>query len=211
MISGTQLSKIAKLKPLILRGQFGSGRGSTSASSSQLHLKSEQQQSDFVMSYQEAYNLVKETYSGSMKITEDCFITDWQAVKHIYHAEGLNINPEDFNITQAELLKIRTDGFITYVRRGNQLPSLEHVKRYEQALKDICQDSATEQRDNSKYYDINGIRPATTFRNGRDLVSFDQNTGDLITGFKHRADAIKQFKQTNQLGGQEWIDKWSKK
>jgi hypothetical protein len=30
----------------------------------------------FVMNYDEAYNLIKETYGGSMQITEDCKITD---------------------------------------------------------------------------------------------------------------------------------------
>ena len=35
----------------------------------------------FVINYDEAYNLIKETYGSSMKITEDCKITDWQGAK----------------------------------------------------------------------------------------------------------------------------------
>ena len=69
---------------------------------------------------------------------------------------------------------------------------------------------ATERRDDSKYYDANGVRPTTTFRNGRYLVSFDQNTGDLITGDKQRPEALETFKKTNNLGGQNWVNKWSK-
>ena len=57
----------------------------------------------FVMNYDEAYNLIKETYSGSMQVTEDFKITDWQAASHLYHGKGVNVNPKDFGTTQAEL------------------------------------------------------------------------------------------------------------
>ena len=61
----------------------------------------------FVMNYDESYNLVKETYSGSMQITENFKITNWQAASHLYHGKGVNVNPEDFGIIQAELIKIQ--------------------------------------------------------------------------------------------------------
>jgi hypothetical protein len=38
----------------------------------------------FVMSYEDAYNLVTETYPGYLEVNESCKITDWQAAKHIY-------------------------------------------------------------------------------------------------------------------------------
>ena len=98
----------------------------------------------FVMSYDEAYNLVKETYSGSMQVTEDFKITDWQAASHLYHGKGVGVNPEDFGITQAELIKIQDEGFIKYVQRGNKLPSIEHVRTYQKSLKDICLDPSTD-------------------------------------------------------------------
>jgi hypothetical protein len=37
----------------------------------------------FVMDYDEAYNLVEETYSGSIQVTEDFKITEWQAASHL--------------------------------------------------------------------------------------------------------------------------------
>ena len=40
----------------------------------------------FVMSYEDAYNLVAETYPGYLEVNESCKITDWQAAIHIYHA-----------------------------------------------------------------------------------------------------------------------------
>lgn len=164
----------------------------------------------FVMSYDEAYNLVKETYSGSMQVTEDFKITDWQAASHLYHGKGVNVNPEDFGITQTELIKIQDEGFIKYVQRGNKLPSIEHVRSYQKSLKDICLDPSTDRRDDSEYYNPNGVTPTTAFKNDRYLVCFNQTTGDLITGDKQRRGTINKFDQTNKIGSKKWIDKWSK-
>ena len=164
----------------------------------------------FVMSYDEAYNLVKETYSGSMQVTEDFKITDWQAASHLYHGKGVGVNPEDFGITQAELIKIQDEGFIKYVQRGNELPSIEHVRTYQKSLKDICLDPSTDRRDDSEYYNPHGVTPTTAFKNDRYLVCFNQTTGDLITGDKQRRGTINKFDQTNKIGSKKWIDKWSK-
>ena len=164
----------------------------------------------FVMSYDEAYNLVKKTYSGSMQVTENFKITDWQAASHLYHGKGVNVNPEDFGITQAELIKIQDEGFIKYVQRGNKLPSIEHVRSYQKSLKDICLDPSTDRRDDSEYYNPHGVTPTTAFKNDRYLVCFNQTTGDLITGDKQRRGTINKFDQTNKIGSKKWIDKWSK-
>jgi hypothetical protein len=164
----------------------------------------------FVMSYDEAYNLVKENYSGSMQVTEDFKITDWQAASHLYHGKGVNVNPENFGITQAELIKIQDEGFIKYVQRGNKLPSIEHVRTYQKSLKDICLDSTSIRHDDSEYYNRPGVTPTTVFQNDRYLVCFNQTTGDLITGDKQRAGTIRKFNETNRIGGQKWINKWSK-
>ena len=164
----------------------------------------------FVMSYDEAYNLVKKTYSGSMQVTENFKITDWQAASHLYHGKGVNVNPEDFGITQAELIKIQDEGFIKYVQRGNKLPSIEHVRSYQKSLKDICLDPSTDRRDDSEYYNPHGVTPTTAFKNNRYLVCFNQTTGDLITGDKQRRGTINKFDQTNKIGSKKWIDKWSK-
>ena len=164
----------------------------------------------FVMNYDEAYNLVKETYSGSMQVTEDFKITDWQAASHLYHGKGVNVNPEDFGITQAELIKIQDEGFIKYAQRGNKLPSIEHVRSYQKSLKDICLDPSTDRRDDAEYYYKHGMQRTTVFQNDRYLVCFNQTTSDLITGDKQRAGTIRKFNETNRVGGQKWINKWSK-
>jgi hypothetical protein len=58
----------------------------------------------FVMSYEDANNLVKETYPGYLEVNESCQITDWQAAKHIYHSNGMGINPVDYGFTQQDLV-----------------------------------------------------------------------------------------------------------
>ena len=86
----------------------------------------------FVMSYDEAYNLIKETYSGSMEVTEDLRITDWQAASHLYHGTGVNVNPEDFGLTQTKgggHNKLCTEGKqITFYGACKKLSKL--VERY---------------------------------------------------------------------------------
>jgi hypothetical protein len=60
----------------------------------------------------------------NLSITENCKITDWQAAKHIYHANGMGIDPADYGFTQQELERIRGEsgykegGLIAYARRG---------------------------------------------------------------------------------------------
>jgi hypothetical protein len=61
----------------------------------------------FVMSYDEAKNLVAETYPGYLEVNECYKITDWQAAKHIYHAKRMGIDPADYDFTQQELERIR--------------------------------------------------------------------------------------------------------
>lgn len=61
----------------------------------------------FVMSYQEAQNLVAETYSRYLEVNENYKITDWQAAKHMYHASGMGVYLSKYGFTQQELEWIR--------------------------------------------------------------------------------------------------------
>ena len=91
----------------------------------------------FVMSYEDAYDLVAETYPGYLEVDESWKITDWQAAKHLYHAKGMGINPADYGFTQQELERIRGEagykggGLIAYARRGYRLPPIEMVRDYQ--------------------------------------------------------------------------------
>jgi len=164
----------------------------------------------FVMSYEKAYNLVKETYPGSVQVTERFRISDWQAASHLYHGNGVNINPEDFGSSQVELEKIRDGSLIKYAQRDNKLPDILHVRAYQNSLKNICVDPSTDQRDDVKYYYKHGVTPTTVFKNDRYIICFNKTTGDLITGDKQRQKKVDKFDKTNQLGSNKWINKWSK-
>jgi hypothetical protein len=93
----------------------------------------------FVISRDEAIKLLQETYSGSMQVTEDLRIGDWQAASHLYHGNGVGVDPAAFGMTQAELDKLR-GGFINYAMKGYKLPYIYHVIAYKTSLKNICLD-----------------------------------------------------------------------
>lgn len=51
----------------------------------------------FVMDYDQAFNLIKETYTNSRQITADCGFSDWQAAKKAYHGQkGGKLTPIEF-------------------------------------------------------------------------------------------------------------------
>ena len=164
----------------------------------------------FVMSRDEAIKLLQETYIGAMEVTEDLRIGDWQAASHLYHGNGVGVDPEAFGISQGELDRLR-GGFINYARKGYKLPSIEHVRAYQKSLKDICLDPSTNRRDETEYYYKHGMEGTTIFQNDRYLICFNQITGDLITGDKQRPSTFNRFKNENYLGGKKWMLKWSNK
>jgi hypothetical protein len=71
-----------------------------------------------------------------MQVTKDFRISDWKGASHLYHGNGVGVDPATFGMKQAELEKLR-DGFITYARKGYKLPSIDHVRAYKTSLKTI--------------------------------------------------------------------------
>ncbi len=76
----------------------------------------------------------------------------------------------------------------------------------------ICLDGSTIRIDNSKHYSKNGVTPVTVFfqSDSDTIIAFNQTTGDFITGDRQRAKAVDKFKTQNIIGGDQWIEKWSK-
>ena len=107
-------------------------------------------------------------------------------------------------------LPITDSEFFCNPRKGYTLPSIDHVRAYQTSLKNICIDPSTDRRDDSEYYYKHGVERTTVFKNDRYLICFNQTTGDLITGDKQRRGTIRKFTETNRIGSQKWIDKWSK-
>jgi len=179
-------------------------------------------ENEFVMSYEEAHNLVGETYPGYMQVDANCKITDWQAAKHIYHANGMGVDLSKYGFTQQELEKIRGEsqykggGLIAYARKGYRLPPIEMVQDYQLRLKISCE-KAPIKRTNVPYYDVNGAWQSTVFATPKTedsspiIIAFNESTGDLITGDKQNPTVFKRFRSENYLGGKAWMLKWSGK
>lgn len=180
---------------------------------------SQADENGFVMSYKDVYNLVKETYPGYLQVNESCKITDWQAVKHIYHSPGMGIDPEDYGFTHLELERIRGEkgykegGLIAYVRRGHRLPPIEMVRAYQLSLKESCE-NANIKRTNVPYYGNNHSYNATVFAilptkgsSSGIIIAFNQFDGNLITGYRHKSLTFETFLEKNYLGSSKWIVK----
>lgn len=161
----------------------------------------------FVMNYDEAYNLIKETYGGSMQITEDCKITDWQGAKKAYHFQkGFGIDLGKYqNISKEDLVNLQnTDGgLIPYVQKGGKLPSIELIKDCQQKIYDFCHLENTEiNRDVTHYGKNTGERPCIMFfnRETRQIALFNKTSGDLITAEKFRQNYFNKCVDSGQIG-----------
>ena len=153
-------------------------------------------ENEFVMSYQEARNLVAETYSGYMQVDENCKITDWQAAKHMYHASGMGVDLSKYGFTQQELNKIRGE---SRYKGGRMLEeAIEMVQDYQLRLKKSCE-KAPIKRTNVPYYDVNGAWQSRVFATPESkdsspiIIAFNESTGDLITGDKQKPASFKRF------------------
>ena len=158
-----------------------------------------------------------------MQVTEDFKITDWQAAKHLYHANGMGIDPADYGFTQQELERIRGEaqytgggGLIAYARRGYKLPPIEMVRDYQLRLKKSC-DESTIKKTNVDYYTNDGASKAAVFLilpsddSSGIIIAFNESTGDLITGDKQKQPAFARLENGNYIGGKKWMLKWRNK
>jgi hypothetical protein len=161
----------------------------------------------FVMSYDEAYNLIKETYDGSMQVTEDCKITDWQGAKKAYHFQkGFDIDLGKYqNISKEDLLTLqKTDGgLIPYVQKGGKLPPIELIKDCQQKIYDFCHLEKTEINRTARHYGRNtGETLCIMFfnRETRQIALFNKTSGDLITAEKFRQGYFDKCVNSGQIG-----------
>lgn len=141
----------------------------------------------FFMSHDEALNLVKETYTGSMQITEDFKMSDWQAAKKAYHGQkGFGIDLDKYkNFSKEDVVALQntTGGFIAYVQKSGKLPPLEFVQEFQQKVDEFCDLETTEILLNVKHYGNTGETPSTMFFNKKtqQIALFNDTSGDLIT------------------------------
>lgn len=161
----------------------------------------------FVMNYDEAYNLIKETYGGSIQITEDCKITDWQGAKKAYHFQkGFGIDLDKYqNISKEDLVTLQnTDGgLIPYVQKGGKLPPIDLIKDCQQKIYDFCHLENTEiNRDATHCGKNTGETPCIMFfnRETKQIALFNKTSGDLITAEKFRQNYFNKCVNSGQIG-----------
>lgn len=161
----------------------------------------------FVMNYDEAYNLIRETYGGSMKITEDCKITDWQCLKKSYHFQkGFGIDLGKYqNINKEDLVTLQNTegGLIPYVQKGGKLPPIEFIKDSQQKIYDFCHLENTEINSNAIHYGKEtGKTPCIMFfnRETRQIALFNKTSGDLITAEKFRQNYFNKCINSGRVG-----------
>lgn len=143
-------------------------------------------QDKFVMSEQEALNLLDKTYTGSKNISETEKISDWQMAKKVYHSNGLGLNPEEYGMSKAEVNSIRKDGLVKYTMNGGKLPPIELIREVQKRIHDICYNDTTARKETGIYGKQD--QPSSFYYNTdtRHISYFNKVDGDLIMGEKFR-------------------------
>lgn len=118
----------------------------------------------FVMDYDQAYNLIAETYPGFLEVTENLRVSDWQGAKKAYHGQkGFKMDLDKYpNISKEDLATLQnTDGgLIVYVQKGGKLPPPQFIRDFQQKIYDFCHNERTE---------VN-----------YDAIDYGKNTGDYV-------------------------------
>ena len=96
-------------------------------------------QEQYILSYDDAIAVLKSRYGpidalNFITVENDEFkIQEQQAAKKIEHAVCFGLKPEDFGFLQDQAKQINANGeggIVTYVRKGNKLPSLDLIRAY---------------------------------------------------------------------------------
>ena len=143
-------------------------------------------QEKFVMSKQEALNLLDKTYTGSKKNSETEKISDWQMAKKVYHLNGLGVNPEEYGMSKDEVNAIRKDGLVKHTMKGGKLPPVELIYEGQNQIEEICRNETTVRKENGVFGKVK--KPSNFYYNRytQHIIYFDKITGDLIVGEKFR-------------------------
>lgn len=138
------------------------------------------------MSKQEALNLLDNTYTSSKIISETEKVSDWQMAKKIYHLKGLDVNPEEYGISKAEVQTIRKDGLVKYIMKSGKLPPIELIRAGQNRIYDICHNDTTARKEDGIYGKQDQDSSFYYNTETRHIIYFNNIDGDLIMGEKFR-------------------------
>ena len=150
------------------------------------------------MSHADALSLLENKY-GSNHITfeGDLKISEWQATKKICHGVCFGIKPEDYGAKQSDLHRLNKIGIARYVREGGRLPTAEHTRAYQDALKDFCEASTNLKNKDSTFRGS----PSTTFFNEDTYqVAIFEPNGDLISAYKLSPNNADTYQEKGTIG-----------
>ena len=158
-------------------------------------------QEQYFLSSDDAIDILEEKYGSSfLSVKKGEFkIQEWQAAKKLEHAICFGLDPKNFNFSQDQAKQINKGGIVAYVRQGNQLPSLDFIRSYQNVIKNFCEDQNKSIRNDESLF---RGRPSITFFNKetRQVVIFDQETKIFITAYKLAPRQINTYITTGSIG-----------
>ena len=158
----------------------------------------------FIKSYEDAFNLIKETYPDTLEISEGCHMTNWQAAKKIYHCLTFGIELDKYSgFDETDRLKLQQakGRFIPYVRCGGKLPPIELVHDFQSNVRDFCTNPTTDKNVDAKHFSKIETPCIMFFNNEtRQIVAFNKTSGDLITLEKYKRGAYAQTVENGIFG-----------
>jgi len=127
-------------------------------------------------------------------------IQDWQAAKKIEHAVCFGLKPEDFGFSQEQAKEINAKGgIVSYVRKGNKLPSLDFTRAFQNVIKNFCEDPSQSVRNDESTF---RGEPSITFCNQetRQVVIFKRETKMFISAYKLTENSLANYIKTGSIG-----------
>jgi len=151
------------------------------------------------MSHADALALLENKYgSNHITVEGDLKISEWQATKKICHGVCFGIKPEDYGAKQSDLHRLNKIGIGRYVREGGRLPTAEHTRAYQNALKYFCEASTNLKNEDSTFL---GSPSITIFNEDTNQVAiFKPDGDDLISAYKLSPNNADTYQEKGTIG-----------
>ena len=157
---------------------------------------------NYILSYDDAIAILEAKYGSSFIVVSngEFKIQEWQAVKKLEHGVCFGINPADEGFSQDQAKEINAKGgLVSYVRKGNKLPSLDLIRAYQNVIKNFCEDRNQSDRNDESTF---RREPSITFFNEetRQVVIFNRETKIFITAYKLAERNVDEYLTTGNIG-----------